>query len=102
MSEEFEDESIMFVNDNGEETNFVILDSLKHNDKEYILVTEDPDAEDIEVQILRLYDEITEENEDGESLQLFNTIEDLDELKEVSRLFSEQTEGDEIEIQIVE
>ena len=54
MSEEYEEESLVFVNDEGEETEFTILRSLEHEGKEYILVTENPDAEDVEVQILRL------------------------------------------------
>ena len=94
-------ESIVFVTDDGEEINFVILDSVKHNDKEYILVTEDPDAEEIEVQILCLDNELTDSEDDDESVQIFKSVVDFDELQEVSRLFSSRTEGEEIEIDIV-
>lgn len=101
MSEEYEEESLVFVNDEGEETEFTILRSLEHEGKEYILVTENPDAEDVEVQILRLDGGEETEDEEG-SLQVFNTIEDIEELKAVSALFSELFEDDNIDIIVEE
>ncbi len=101
MSEEYEEESLVFVNDEGEETEFTILRSLEHEGKEYILVTENPDSEDVEVQILRLDGEEETDDEEG-SLQVFNTIEDLEELKAVSALFSELFEDDNIDIIVEE
>ena len=101
MSEQFEEEVLVFTTDDGEEVEFIILNSLEHEGKEYILVTEDPEAEDVEVQILRLDGE--EPADDGEeSVQLFNSVDDLDELKKVSNLFSDMLEDDEIDLIVEE
>ncbi len=101
MSEQFEEEVLVFTTDDGEEVEFIILNSLEHEGKEYILVTEDPEAEDVEVQILRLDGE--EPADDGEeSVQLFNSVDDLDELKKVSKLFSDMLEDDEIDLIVEE
>ena len=101
MSEEFEEDRLVFVTDDGEEVELTILNSLEYEGKEYILVTEEPDSDDVEVQILRLDGEEGADN-DEESLQVFNTIEDLEELKAVSERFSELLEDDDIDIIVEE
>lgn len=99
--EEMEVETLVFETDDGQEVEFTILKSVEHEGKEYILVTEDPDAEEIEVQILRLDGEEAVDGSD-ESLDVFNTIEDIDELKKVSALFSDMLDGDDIDIIVEE
>ncbi len=96
MSEEYRDNSIVFVTDDGEELEFTILKSLNHEGKEYILVTEDPESDDVEVQILRLDSE--EPADDGESVQVFNSVDDPDELKMISGIFCKIFENDDIDI----
>lgn len=97
MSEEIVEETLVFTADDGTEAELTILLSLEHEGKEYILVTDDPDAEDVEVQILRLDGEEEAEGEE-ESVQLFNSVDDLDELKKVSELFSGMLDDDEIDL----
>ena len=101
MAEEFDEEVLVFTTDEGDEVEFVILNSLEYEGKEYILVTEDPEAEDVEVQILRLDGEEPVGDED-ECIEVFNSIDDLEELKKVSKLFSDMLEDDEIELRIEE
>ena len=97
MSEEIVEETLVFTAADGTEAELTILLSLEHEGKEYILVTDDPDAEDVEVQILRLDGEEEAEGEE-ESVQLFNSVDDLDELKKVSELFSGMLDDDEIDL----
>ena len=97
MSEEIVEETLVFTADDGTEAELTILLSLEHEGKEYILVTDDPDAEDVEVQILRMDGEEEAEGEE-ESVQLFNSVDDLDELKKVSELFSGMLDDDEIDL----
>lgn len=101
MSEEMEVDSLVFITDDGNEVELTILKSLENDGKEYILVTENPDADDVEVDILRLDGEEAADGED-ESFDVFNTIEDIEELKTVSALFSELLEDDEIDIIVQE
>lgn len=77
-------EKILFHTDDGDEE-FYILDQTRINGTNYILVTnsDDPDAEEIEVLILR--DISTDE--DTESV--YEVVEDEDEARAVAELFED-------------
>jgi len=80
--EEFE--KIIFETDEGDEE-FYVIDETKINEVNYILVTdaEDPDAEEIEVMILK---EVALENDEELT---YEVVTDENELKAVTPLFEE-------------
>ncbi len=91
MSEEFEADLIVLLDDDGEEHAFEILDTLEHDDKTYYAlypVYEDPqdqvDAEG-EYYIFEVVDE------DGE--EQLAEVEDDDLLDELDEIFSERFES---------
>lgn len=79
--EEFE--KIVFETEEGEEE-FYVIDETKINEVNYILVTDsdDPDAEEIDVMILK-------EVEGDEEEATYEVVTDDDELKAVAPLFEE-------------
>lgn len=79
--EEFE--KIVFETDEGDEE-FFVIDETKINEVNYILVTDsdDPDAEEIDVMILK---EVSGDDEET----TYEVVTDEDELKAVAPLFEE-------------
>lgn len=77
-------EKIVFDTDEGE-VEFYVLDDTRINGVNYILVTdsEDPEAEEIEVLILK----DVSKDEDGESV--YEVVEDEKEIQAVAPLFEE-------------
>lgn len=77
-------EKIIFETDEGEEE-FYILDTTRINEVDYVLVTdsEDPDAEEIDVILLK--DVSTDEDEES----VLEVVTDEDEIKAVAPLFEE-------------
>lgn len=77
-------EKIIFETEEGDEE-FYIIDDARINETDYILVTDsdDPEAEEIEVLILK--DVSTGDDEES----VFEVVTDEDELKAVAPLFEE-------------
>lgn len=77
-------EKIVFDTDEGEEE-FYVIDDTRINGVDYILVTnsDDPDAEEIEVLILK--DVSTEDDEES----VYEVVVDENEIKAVAPLFEE-------------
>lgn len=77
-------EKIIFDTEDGEEE-FYIIDDTRINGVDYILVSdaENPDAEEIEVMILK------DVSEDGEEEATYEVVTDENELKAVAPLFEE-------------
>lgn len=77
-------EKIIFETDEGEEE-FYILDTTRINEVDYVLVTDsdDPDAEEIDVILLK--DVSTDEDEES----VLEVVTDEDEIKAVAPLFEE-------------
>ncbi len=86
-------DSIIFDTEDGQQIEFVVLDETKFNEETYILVTEDAEAEEVEVMILKSVGS----DEDTES---FESVEDEEELKAVSDIFAQQLAEDDIELEI--
>jgi len=92
MSEELEfgPDILTLEDDEGNEHKFEVIDSIEHNDQEYLAMIpvfdEAPDSleDDGELVILK-----TEEDSDGEYL---SAIEDEDEFNEVAAIFMERLE----------
>lgn len=77
-------EKIIFETDEGEEE-FYVIDDARINETDYILVTdaEDPEAEEIDVIILK--DVSTDEDEES----VYEVVVDENEIKAVAPLFEE-------------
>ena len=77
-------EKVVFDTDEGEEE-FYVIDDTRINGVDYILVTnsDDPDAEEIEVLILK--DVSTEDDEES----VYEVVVDENEIKAVAPLFEE-------------
>ena len=86
-------DSIIFDTEDGQQIEFVVLDETKFNEETYILVTEDAEAEEVEVMILKSVGS----DEDTES---FESVEDEEELKAVSDIFAQQLAEDDIELEV--
>ncbi len=92
MSEELEfgPDILTLEDDEGNEHKFEVIDSIEHNDQEYLAMipvfddVEDSLEDDGELVILK-----TEEDSDGEYL---SAIEDEDEFNEVAAIFMERLE----------
>lgn len=77
-------EKIIFETDEGEEE-FYIIDDTRINGVNYILVTdaEDPDAEEIDVIILK------DVSKDSDTESVYEVVTDENEMKSVAELFEE-------------
>jgi len=77
-------EKIIFETENGDEE-FYIIDSTRINETDYILVTDsdDPDAEEIEVLVLK--DVSAEDDEES----VYEVVTDEEEIKAITPLFEE-------------
>lgn len=84
--------TIPFLTEDGEEIQFYILDQTMISGVNYLLVTEDLDDEDAEVMMMK-----ENQNSDGEYAS-FEFVEDDDELRAISKVFSELMEDVDIEI----
>ena len=93
LTEEFE--TIMLTDENGDEAEFVIIDTLENEGESYILVVETAyiDDEDAEYMLLK---KVEEEGEDVS----YELIEDDDEFDKIAALFAEK--GDEYDVEIEE
>ena len=87
-------DSIIFDTEDGQQIEFVVLDETRFNEQTYILVTEDADAEEVEVMILKSV------GSDEEDVESFESVEDEAELKAVSDIFAQQLAEDDIELEI--
>ncbi len=87
-------ESIIFDTEDGQQVELVVLDETRFNENNYILVTEDADAEEVEVMILK---SLGSEDDETES---FESIEDEEELKAVSAIFAQQLAEDDIDLEV--
>ncbi len=92
LTEEFE--TIMLTDENGDEAEFVIIDTLENEGESYILVVETAyiDDEDAEYMLLK---KVEEEGEDVS----YELIEDDDEFDKVAALFAEKSDDYDVEIE---
>lgn len=86
-------DSIIFDTEDGQQVELVVLDETKFNEQTYILVTEDAEAEEVEVMILKSV------GSDDET-ESFESVDDEEELKAVSDIFAQQLAEDDIELEI--
>ena len=86
-------DSIVFDTEDGQQVELVVLDETKFNEQNYILVTEDAEAEEVEVMILKSV------GSDDET-ESFESVDDEEELKAVSDIFAQQLAEDDIELEI--
>ena len=92
LTEEFE--TIMLTDENGDEAEFVIIDTLENEGESYILVVETAyiDDEDAEHMLLK---KVEEEGEDVS----YELIEDDDEFDKIAALFAEKSDEYDVEIE---
>ena len=92
LTEEFE--TIMLTDENGDEAEFVIIDTLENEGESYILVVETAyiDDEDAEYMLLK---KVEEEGEDVS----YELIEDDDEFDQIAALFAEKSDEYDVEIE---
>ena len=92
LVEEFD--TILLTDEDGIETEFMIIDSLENEGNKYILVLESAliDDEDAEAMVLKLV------AEDGEE-DSYELIEDDEEFDKVADLFAAQGEDYEVEVE---
>lgn len=92
LTEEFE--TIMLTDENGDEAEFVIIDTLENEGESYILVVETAyiDDEDAEYMLLK---KVEEEGEDVS----YELIEDDDEFDKIATLFAEKSDEYDVEIE---
>ena len=92
LTEEFE--TIMLTDENGDEAEFVIIDTLENEGESYILVVETAyiDDEDAEYMLLKKVDE------EGEDVS-YELIEDDDEFDKIAALFAEKSDEYDVEIE---
>ena len=92
LTEEFE--TIMLTDENGDEAEFVIIDTLENEGESYILVVETAyiDDEDAEYMLLK---KVEEEGEDVS----YELIEDDDEFDKIAALFAEKSDEYDVEIE---
>ena len=92
LTEEFE--TIMLTDENGDEAEFVIIDTLENEGESYILVVETAyiDDEDAEYMLLK---KVEEEGEDVS----YELIEDDDEFDKIAALFAEKSDDYDVEIE---
>ena len=86
-------DSIIFDTENGQQVELVVLDETRFNEQTYILVTEDAEAEEVEVMILKSV------GSDDET-ESFESVDDEEELKAVSDIFAQQLAEDDIELEV--
>ena len=86
-------DSIIFDTEDGQQVELVVLDETKFNEQTYILVTEDAEAEEVEVMILKSV------GSDDET-ESFESVDDEEELKAVSDIFAQQLAEDDIELEV--
>ncbi len=94
-----EDEILVFETEDGEEVELSIIDETQFNGTSYILVAETTDEEPeeeeaLDVMILKS----TGVDDNGE--ESFETVDDETELEAVSRIFKEQLEQDDIDLEV--
>lgn len=92
LTEEFE--TIMLADENGDEAEFVIIDTLENEGESYILVVETAyiDDEDAEYMLLK---KVEEEGEDVS----YELIEDDDEFDKIAALFAEKSDEYDVEVE---
>ena len=92
LTEEFE--TIMLTDENGDEAEFVIIDTLENEGESYILVVETAyiDDEDAEYMLLK---KVEEEGEDVS----YELIEDDDEFDKIAAIFAEKSDEYDVEIE---
>lgn len=92
LTEEFE--TIMLTDENGDEAEFVIINTLENEGESYILVVETAyiDDEDAEYMLLK---KVEEEGEDVS----YELIEDDDEFDKIAALFAEKSDEYDVEIE---
>lgn len=92
LTEEFE--TIMLTDENGDEAEFVIIDTLENEGESYILVVETAyiDDEDAEYMLLK---KVEEEGEDVS----YELIEDDDEFDKIAAIFAEKSDDYDVEIE---
>lgn len=86
-------DSIIFDTEDGQQVELVVLDETRFNEQTYILVTEDAEAEEVEVMILKSV------GSDDET-ESFESVDDEEELKAVSDIFAQQLAEDDIELEV--
>lgn len=86
-------DSIIFDTEDGQQVELVVLDETKFNEQTYILVTEDAEAEEVEVMILKSVGS-------DEETESFESVDDEEELKAVSDIFAQQLAEDDIELEV--
>lgn len=87
-------ETLMLTDEDGEETEFVIIDSVESKGESYILVLESELMEDDDAEAMIL----KKTKEEGEEVS-YELIEDDAEFDMVADLFAEKSEDYDVEIQ---
>jgi hypothetical protein len=85
-----ENRKVSFYTEDNEEVIFFVLEQTKLNGTEYLLVTEDMDAEEADAYILK--DVSEEESEEA----VYDMVEDDNELEAIAAIFEELLEDTDI------
>ena len=82
---------LTFIDDNGDEINFRILEETRINNTNYILVAEDIELDDETVYIMK------DTSNDTDKEALYEFVDDDDEMEALMKIFNELL-GDDIDI----
>jgi putative Holliday junction resolvase len=87
--EQFDDDIITMLGDNGEEQRYVVMDEKEYNGSKYLLVVEESarDDDDAEASIIKAVDFDSED-------EIYEFLEDDDEFNAVAELFQENEDYD--------
>lgn len=92
MMEERDDILTLF-DDDGVETDYVVVDGVEYKEKVYLALVEEAHADDEECEFIIL--RVDNENDE----ELLSSIDDEDEFNEVMKLLEEKLEEDDYEIE---
>lgn len=92
--EEHDEEIITLFDDDGNQTDYIIVDGVEYNDKMYLALVAEEEAEQDECEFL-----ILRADQEGDE-EVLSTIEDEDEFNEVLKLLDEKLEEDDSDYEI--
>ncbi len=87
-----EENKVIFEDENGNETEFDIIEETKINNVNYVLVATS-DEDDDEAYILK------EESDDEEEVATYTMVDDEDEIEYIGKIFSELLKDDGVNIE---
>lgn len=92
--EEHDEEIITLFDDDGNQTDYIIVDGIEHNGKVYLALVAEEEAEQEECEFL-----ILRADQDGDE-EVLTTIEDEAEFNEVMKLLDEKLDAEDSDYEI--